>query len=254
MRAKTVVTILLAALMLASCKAWVRPEEPGAEFRSLARDMYSSLELPSCDKLQGFHRRDYLKGEASAVGDFEAQAQATPAWRHLVIAREDARYDVIQNEGCWSDPSRSWALRHIKMTKDEVAKALPQLKALMPSLGELPIEDEGYPTKMAEFRDLARRMLTSIKPLCQLTASTSVSDEEVLRPASEAVARFKKELADTRFSGHFGIAEADVTYRISNTVVECAQPSAAEPKQVSLEIDAQAEEQIAAIRKIVKGS
>jgi hypothetical protein len=253
MRAKAVVTILLAALMLASCEAWVRPEKSGAEFRSLARNMYSSLEQPSCESLKGFNRRDYLNGELSAVVNFEAEARATPAWGHLVVAREDARYEVTRDEGCWWDPSRSWAQRHIDMTKDEVGTTLPQLTALAPSLRKLKIEDQGDPLTSAEFRYLVRRMLTGITHPCRLTNSTSVSDEEVLRPASDAVSRLKEELADTRFSSHWAIAEADAAYRESITLVECAPPFTVDPKQVSLEIAAQAEQQIAEIRKIVKG-
>lgn len=254
MRASAVVTILLAALMLACCKAWVRPEESGAEFRSLARDMYSSLERPSCNNLKGFNRLDDLKGEVSAVGSFEAKVRVTPAWGHLVVAREDARYEVIQRKGCWSDTSRSWAQRHVNMTKNDVGTTLPQLMALVPSLGELSIKSDGAQSKMVEFRYLVSQIITDITPLCRLTASTSVSDEEVLRPASDAVARLKDELADTSLAGHFAIAEADVAYRMSNTVVECAPPSTDEPKQVSLEIATEAGRQIVAIRNIVRGS
>ena len=254
MRANPAVTILLAALMLASCDAWVRPEQSGAEFRSLARNMYSSLEQPSCDRLEGFNRRDYLNGEFSVVGNFETEARATQAWEHLVVAREDARYEVIRDEDCWLDPSRSWAQHHIDMTKDNVETTLPQLRALIPSLGKLSIEDRGDPSKSAEFRYFVRRMLTGITPLCRLTNSESVSDEDVLRPASDAVSRLKEELADTWFSGHWAIAEADVAYRNSTTLVECAPPSTVDPKQVSLEIATQAEQQIEAIRKIVTES
>lgn len=250
MQAKTVVIVLLAALMLASCGAGVSPEESGAEFRSVAREMYSSLERPSCGRLQGFDRSDFLKDEAGAVRGFEAQARATPALEHLSIAREDAHFQISQGKDCWSDPSRSWALHHVKMTKDDVGKALPKLKALTPMLGELRMNDKGDQPRMAEFRDLVRRMLTGIMPLCPLTSSTSVSDKEILRPASDAVARLKEELADTRFSRHFAIAEADVAYETSNTIVECARPSTAAPKLVSQEIAAETQQQIAALRKI----
>ncbi|MFM6832007.1 MAG: hypothetical protein ACKOVA_16965 [Novosphingobium sp.] len=251
MQAKSLANILLAALMLASCKAWVSPEESGAEFRSLSRDMYSSLLMPSCDNLKGFDRRDYLTGEASAIGNFEAQARTTPAWGHLVVAREDARYEAIRDEHCWSDADRSWAQRHVKMTKDKVLTTLPQLTALIPLLGELHIEGEGDSAKMAEFRYLVREMLTDVTPQCRLTESASVSDKEVLRPASDAVAHLKKELADTRFSVHFAIAEGDVAYRKSRTLVECAPPSTADPKQVSLEIATETARQIAALRATV---
>lgn len=253
MRDKVLVIILFAALMLASCHASLRPEESGAEFRSLAGEMYSSLERPSCDSLKGFDRRDYLKGEASAVINFEAQTRATPAWAHLAVAREDARYAIMRGEGCWSDSSRSWALLHVKMTKDQVESTLPQLTALIPSLGELEVRPDSDPSMMAEFRYLARRLLTDITPQCPLVESASVSNEEVLRPTSDAVARLKAELADTRFSVHFAIAEADVAFRRSKTIVECAQPSTTDPQQVGLEIANQAAQQIAGIKKIVKG-
>jgi hypothetical protein len=252
MRYKAVIIIVLAAAMLASCNAWLRPEESGAEFRSLARHMYSSLEQPSCDALKGFDRGDYLKDEADAVRRFEAGVKATPAWGHLVIAREDARYEVERGEGCWSDPSRSWALRHVEMTKDDVEATLPQLTGLVSALGELSIDLGNEPAEMAEFRYLARQMLASITPQCQLTASTSVSDKEVLRPASNAVARLKNELANTRFAVHFAIAEADEAYRRSITLVECVEPSTADPQKISREITAYADQKIEEIRTIMQ--
>lgn len=140
---------------------------------------------------------------------------------------------------------------HVDMTKRLVAETLPKLTALAQSLHALPIKEETVPAEAPAFRYLTRRLLVSITPLCQMVAGAS--NEEVMRAASDTVARLKKDVAATQFSAQFAIAEADVAFDLSNTVVECAEPAKASPQQVSNEAAAEAGRQIAAIKTIAMG-
>lgn len=218
-------------------------------FRALATAMYSSLDTPSCNGRNRLERRALLESELSAVDRFEKRLEATPAWSHLLVARQDARYRLIRENGCWADDSPKWAQLHVEMTKAVVAETLPRLGALAQSLRPLPIDPKGIAGAAPAFRYLTRNLLLYIDPGCSVVASAS--NKEVFRSVADAVANLKEDLAGTPFSAQFAISEADAAYEKSSTIVECAEPANASLKHVQLEAAANARRQIASIRAIM---
>ena len=237
----------LSAIPLAACNEAQSPDE-GAAFRAVAREMYVSLGQPSCEPRGGFERRTYLAEPMAAVATLEARLQNKPASSHLAIAREDARYEIMQNQSCWSDTSREWMVRHLEMTKADVGAALPVLQSEAPKLTALPTGNSA-PAKAPAFRHLVRQLLASVRPLCPVSAL--LSNDEALAPARERVERLRDDLAGTPFAAHLAIAEADASYEASQTIVECGQPSAENGIQLRSRLGQEAERQIIKIRKLV---
>lgn len=252
MRNVAVLAIFLSALTVAACDegrtSAFGTSSGEAEFRARAHDLYASLNQPSCNVLEGFDRRDHLADEFRAIGQFETLVRATPAWSHLEVAREDAFYRLMRDDRpCWNDPTHVWAEKHLEMTKESVREILPQLEALAPSLR--PIRIDGGLKHAAEFRYLVRRLPFNFSSACSITAS--VSNEEVMGPASNVVSELERELANTPFADQFEIAEADVAFTSSEMVFECAPPSTASAQQVSLSMESEARRQVAEIRALL---
>jgi len=235
------------AIPIAACNE-AQPADEGAAFRAVARKMYASLGQPSCKPPGGFERRNDLAEPIADVAALEARLQSVPAWSHLAIAREDARHEIEQDKSCWSDTSRDWAVRHVEMTKADVAAALPMLQSEAPTLTALHTGDSA-PAEAPAFRYLARQLLAYVRPLCPV--STSLSNDEAFAPARESVERLRDDLAGTPFAAHLAIAEADASYEASQTIVECGLPSAENGMQLRTRLGREAERKIIKIRKLV---
>lgn len=252
---KPVIAIALAALVGPSCQAFqsdpFKSPPIEAEFRWHAREMYASLRKPSCEAPPGFDRTPKLKEEYHAVRSFERQSHATPAQFHVEIASADAALEQAKDEGCWMEYSELvWANKHVKMTKKEVRGTLERLRAIAPSLQESLPRNGAVPSNAPEFRYLVRQLVRYSRPQCPLTASAK--NVQVMGSAQREIARFRKTLKGTPFAGHFDIAQADVAYEMSITMVECAAPSRTEPAMITQYNVAHVRRQMAALEQLVQ--
>ena len=221
-----------------------------AEFRWLARDMYKSLQEPSCQTKglrapAGFRRADLLKPEQGAVRAFEERIKGTPAQFHFEVAKSDADLELAKGEGCWAEyDDLQIANRHLKMTQDNVKHSLGRMEAIAPSLTELGPANVSVPSGAA-FRALARNLVRTTRPRCQQTVRAD--NEAVLKPARAAVSRFRNRLAGSRYAANFDLAEADIAYEDSIVRVECDDPSRDSVAKVSREFLYSVNRQITAI-------
>jgi len=221
----------------------VLESEDSAKFRMAARRLYASLGMPSCDAPAGFDRKAQLEPERTAVAAFEARLGTSGAAFQLAIARADAEYAL----GCWSDGDIAFARKHVEMTREDVAGSLASLRALLPSLDRGPVH-EPIPARSTAFRGLARRLVETVQPQCQL--ADGAANEAILAPALELVRQFQARLPDAVHRHHYAIAKADVDLEQSMTLVECAGPSRASPDRVRDELLADVHRQIAALQAI----
>lgn len=252
---KPVIAIVLAALIGTSCQALQSDpfQSPSveAEFRWHAREMYASLRMPSCEAPPGFDRKAKLENEYKAVRSFERQTHATPAQIHIEIASADAAFEQAKDEGCWMEYSGlAWAEKHVEMTKESVRGTLDQLRDIAPSLHQSALSDVTGSSNAPEFRYLVRQLVQFARPQCQLT--TTAGNEQVMGPAQAEIARFRKGLEGTPFADNFDVAEADVAYEISITMVECTAPGRAELAQASRDAVVSVRRELAAIGRLVQ--
>lgn len=257
MKAALVLTLLAA---LAGCDApagnsAAAPPEPkaiartvvetkeSAEFRLAARQLYTALDAPGCRPLKGFDRKAQLAPEYAATKAFEAWLGTTGAAFQLAIARADAQYRAA----CPSHYDLAVAKNQAEMAREKVASRIITLRQLLPALDQVPVQ-EPIPARSAEFRYLARGLVTSVQPLCPLASGTA--DAEILAPSLETVRQFQAGLPDAVHRHHYAIAKADVDLEQSMTLVECAAPSKEAPGKIRDDLLADVRKQIAALEAI----
>lgn len=251
---KSFFAILLAVLLCSGCDEFLPDpfESAGleAEFRWRAKDMYSSLRMPSCAAPKGFERDAHLKVEYEAVALFEQQALSGAAHDHLQIASADAAFEQSRNDGCWMEYSKLvWAEKHLEMTKEIVRATLPRLQIIAPSIDQGLSDGSAASDDTPKFRYLVRQLVAFTRPLCPLIASAK--NEQVNGPALHELAQFRKSLEGSPFALQFDVAQADMTYELSQTVVECADPSESDMKTVRIQRVADVKRQIKAAKNLV---
>jgi len=216
-------TVLAAAsFAVASCEIasdLVASSRTGAEFRFVARGMYRSLFQPSCEPSPDFSRADMLNNERQAVSEFERSISGTPASEHISIAKADAELEA----GCWADDDPRFALIHVNMTKEDVRGSLARMRELAPRLRSLALTPAST-SEGREFRRGVRGLIEAIRPQCPLVSGAS--NDQVLLPVRERMNRFERELSGSELAVQFDVAEADVAFEQSVTVVECGMPEA----------------------------
>jgi hypothetical protein len=199
-------------------------QQPEAQFRRAARELYGSLFQPSCEPLPGFSRDVMLSDDREEVSGFEQFLRGTPGSLHVGIAKADAALE----EGCWLDDEPKIALRHVNMTKEEVSERLEEMRALAPRLRPVKLAS-GSASAGAEFRRGVRRLIWAIGPQCPIV--DGAPNEQVLAPARERVSQFERELAGSEFAEQFEIAKADAEFERSTTLDICLVP---EPLKLEL--------------------
>jgi hypothetical protein len=250
---KPSISVALAALACTSCRnplpALLGKPTLEAEFRRDAKQMYAELRMPSCKAPKGFDGQTRLQPETQAVQSFERETLSTPAHGHLLIASADAAFERGRDGGCWAE---AWANQHIDTTRETVRVTLPFLRASASSLQKGPSSALLNSANGPEFRYLVRQVIALTRPLCPLTETED--DKRVLPPAKSELARFRVSLDWTSNAEQFDIAEADVAYELSITVVECSEPSPRkpDPNEVSAQLLAEVKRQVGAIRKLVE--
>lgn len=202
-----------------------------AEFRSIAREVYDDLFTPSCKAPPGFDRTTKLAPEHRAIREFEDQMKDTPSAGHLVIARQDADHERAANEGCWADEDPDFAQLHIEMTQKSVKGGLKRLGELAGSIPEPHEVILAAGHDEAEFRYIVRQLVEAAHPRCSI--STKTENDQIMAPALAEVARFRSRIEGTPLAGHYDLAQADVVYRHSVEMVECASASSSPPTELS---------------------
>lgn len=217
-----------------------------APFRSAARQLYDSLDRPSCQAGRADIRAERLRSEQDAVAAFEKSMGDTPAAFQLRVARADSAYAIAAEHSCWDDSHPAFASSHLKTTQRDVEAGLKALAALAPGLGRAAIH-AALPARSAEYRYQVRTLLATVQPLCEI--ARDAPNAAVLQPALEAVRGYRASLSGADYLHHYAIAEADVRLALSKIMTECAMPQGAAEK-VREETLADVRAQIAALRQI----
>jgi hypothetical protein len=208
-----------------------------AEFRAAAREIYSSLERPSCAAPKGFARADFLRPEHAAVTALDRRMAGTPASAQLALAHADAALAP----GCSNDSNPTWAKMHVQMTREHVAAGVAKLNALAPRLAS--VKSEAVPPHAAAFRQGVHELIGAVEARCTHAVSTPDTAER----AQKLIAGFRKRLGDGAYRRHYAIAEADQAYTQSITLVECAQVSTESPEAFRDRLLADLDRRIAAL-------
>lgn len=235
----------LACLILcgggAACDAGVKAEnaahpgnqagaEAGAEFRHVAPRVYHAAASRSC----GGGSVDYaqvLADEIAALRRFEASTDTPNVQFQLSIARSD-----IERSGgaCWEDGGDPrFAESHIRFARGYLTHGLATLPGLATDLPVDAPDDPLPPSVGAEFRARVEPLVQAVNPRCQLSGNGD--DDAIIAPARLALDAFERRLQGSPYALHFDIAEADVLYLQSVTVVECATPHATSPAVMTTE-------------------
>jgi hypothetical protein len=204
--------------------------------------MYADLQSPSCHAPSGFSRKALLRAETEAVSSFERDVKGTEAGQQLALAQQDIRYKQKADGGCWNDGDPDFAEMHVQMTKESVRNGLEKLRRLSGRLGSGAMGGLDEATDSSEFRYRVRDLIETVRPMCDLHAERA--NDELLAPARREVHRFKRSLRDTPYALHFAIAEADVAYEQSVTLVECSERSTQPSDQIRSDILANVRKQI----------
>lgn len=213
-----------------------------AEFRYVARDTYGAAQSRSCEGASV----DYataLNNQIVALRTFEDQARSSVAGFHLALARAE-----IDETRCWEDRDPRFAERHVAMARERLAQGLEVLPQLASSLPNDALVDSLPAEVSAAFRARIVPLIRAINPLCPLSKEAGV--EDITRTASARLADFERQIADTAFGMHFSIAEADVLYEQSITLVECGNPSSDDPEQMRTAMENEMKSQIASLEAL----
>lgn len=244
--------VLVLSLLGAEAKSETATHSADAQFRWIAKDMFESLEEPSCtvEGLQsppGFRRAELLKSEGASVEAFEKAIRNTPAQFHFDVAKADAAFAVAKRAGCWAEYNDlQVAQRHLKMTQEDVRVGLARMEELAPSTTE-PVQTHVSAAEGVEFRALVRDLVRTSMPRCRQTVKAD--NQTILAPARAAVAQFRSRLANSDYAAHFDIARGDVEYSDSVTSVECDDPGRQSPGKVSGDFLDSVRRQIAALQR-----
>lgn len=243
------ILLFLCVLTCSGCSTEKVDPTKSAEFRFVARDIYADLYQPSCDAPSDFNRLNLLRVELDALNKFERQVKATGSGNQLTIARQDFRYNQQSDKGCWNDDDPKFARIHVEMTKKSVRNGLDTLMSLTRYQGSESDNRLAGSDDRSEFRYHVRRLLEMVRPMCRLIIERE--NDELFTPAKREVDRFERSLAGTSYAAHFEIAEADVDYVQSNTLVECGEPSDLPPNQISEAALADAKMQIITVASMM---
>lgn len=214
----------------------------GAVFRYVAREVYGAAASKSCGS-GSVNYAEILAGEIAALRNFEASAETENIRFQLSLARADVE---LRGGSCWNDGGDPrFEERHIAFARENLTGGLATLLGLAPGLpSDAP--DDSVPSNIsAEFRARIEPLVSAVNPQCQL--SRSGEDDAIIAPARLALDAFEGRLQGTPYALHFDIAEADVLYLQSVTMVECAAPRPTRLTVMSAEITDKMNAEIAAI-------
>lgn len=217
------------------------PSMASAEFRYVARQTYGAARSRSC-RGASIDYASALSDQILALRNFENQTRSSAAGFHLAVARVDVD---LGKTGCWSDNDLRFAERHVQMARETLAQGLEVLPELASSLPDDALQDSLPAGVSAAFRARIVPLVWAVNPMCRL--SNEASDTQIMEPATERLAELERQIARTALALHFAIAEADVLYEQSITLVECANPSSEAPELMRAAREDEMKSQIASI-------
>lgn len=209
--------------------------------RSAARAMYQNFRLSSCAPRNDSVSQASLQSGLQKLAELERKLQKAPAGQYLTIAREDTRYIKMLSLDCLlDDKSRSIVDQRAERAVVGVQKLSRNVKRINSKV--LHVSGDA-----AAFRFHARHIVKALNPICPYV--NNGTNDPLLAPAKEIADRFRREIAALPYTAHFSMAEEDVLYeRAMGPVAECAAPLNPKPDQITAQILALVEEEIAEAR------
>lgn len=232
----------LAALGILVCSSCAASDggRAAAEFRYLARSTYSVAKQESCRPSSVVYA-EALADEIAGLREFESTASEGVRFQ-LALARADVAHGAV---GCWADDDPRFAERHLSMARDRLTHGLEAMPRFASALPESPPRDDLAAETSVEFRFRVKRLIEAVNPQCQL--SEGRDDEAILAPSRAALDAFERRLDGTAYALHFDIAEADVLYEQSVTIVECVMPQRRRQEVIRAALEADVQSDIEAI-------
>jgi hypothetical protein len=229
--------------------ALVPPEPPdiasprAAEFRQVAREVYTSALRESCPPVNTLPRSAVLADQRRALAAFERQHELSPIGVQLQIAREDAKLDL----GCWADGDPAFAKLHVLLARTNVTKGLAKLDQLAPEIGGGRGPAQAQSRASALFRKQVRAAVAATDPECDVSALAD--NDTVLAAAQQELGTFREEIEGTARALDFDAAQSDQVYQTSLALDQCPAPSARPVAELGAEAVAATRKRIAELRK-----
>lgn len=207
----------------ATSPSWVSSAK-GAEFRYIATSAYEDMRRESCPPVTRYPRSKILADQIRAVRDFETKLAGTNAEQQLEIVRADIDHRMAIDEiGCWSaDDDPDFAKMHIDMAKKTIEHGLGEMARRVPALGPQGEKLRLSAANGAAFRLAVRDLENGLNPLCAF--SSLVDNDDGFAAARAQADAFRTSIAASPYADHYDIARADAHYKLSITMVECANP------------------------------
>lgn len=210
---------LLAGYRSGSSLSLGSADEP--EARRVARNMYHDLMVTSCTPAPDVSPETFFVDERRLVRRLE-KPEDSPLASQLRIAKADAALFIDVQRSCAADSEPWYPRARIESSRKEIRPAVTQLEA-MAKRGQLrQLETTLASEHAAAYRMEVRDLVWQVNPLCEI--SVNAGNDDVVAPARSSMREYKRSLRNTPYGLQFEIAEADASYEISMTMVECANP------------------------------
>lgn len=220
-------------------------DEP--EARSVARRMYHDLMIQSCSLAPDVSPELFFVDEQRLVRGLEMPEDA-PLASQLRIAKADAALFIDVQRSCAYDSEPWYPRERIERSRKEIRLAVSQLEAIA-KRGELRrLESNLDAEHAAAFRAEVHDLIRLVNPLCRI--SVNAANDDIVASARANLREHAQSLQTTPYRLQFEIAEADTSYEISMTMVECADPGTESLDELRRQLDIDVGKRLASLRSM----